>query len=97
MFLFYRCLLLVDAVGLGSEGKGMVAGGGNLNNRTIWGWVWVAIDPRPTRGRPAGDPRKTPEKVAAGEILKIELFWQRRGVYQCTSRFYKLTRARVHV
>ena len=46
---------------------------------------WGGFGLLSTRDRPAGDPRKTPEKVAAGEILKIELFWQRRGVYQCTS------------
>ena len=46
-----------------------------------------------TRGRPAKNTRES----GSGEILKIVLFWQRRGVYQCTSRFYKLTRARTYM
>ena len=68
-------------------------GGGNLNNCTFSGWVWVAFDPRETRGRPA----KNTRQMATREILTIVLFWQRRGVYQCTSRFYKLTRARTYM
>ena len=34
-----------------------------------------------TRGRPAKNTRES----GSGEILKSVLFWQRRGVYQCTS------------
>ena len=67
--------------------------GGNLNNCTFSGWGWVAFDPRGTRGRPA----KNTREMATREILTIVLFWQRRGVYQCTSRFYKLTRARTYI
>ena len=59
----------------------------------IFGWVWVAFDPRETRGRPAKNTRES----GSEEILKIVLFWQRRGVYQCTSRFYKLTRAHTYM
>ena len=40
-------------------------------NNTFLGWCGHAFDPRETRDRPAGDPRKTPEGIEGGEILII--------------------------
>ena len=40
-------------------------------NSTFLGWCGHAFDPRETRGRPAIDPRKTPEGIEGGEILII--------------------------
>ena len=42
-------------------------------NNTFLGWCGHAFDPRETRDRPAGDPRKTPEGIEGGEILIIVL------------------------
>ena len=39
---------------------------------------------RTTHGRPAGDPRKTPEGIEGGEILIIVLFWV--GIGECVER-----------
>ena len=53
--------------------------------------------------RPAGDPRETREKYTTngnkGNLNNRTVLAEERGVpvYQCTSRFYKLTRARTYM
>ena len=71
MFLFGSHLLLGDVVGFSSRGEIVVAGRGNLNNCTFSGWVWVAFDPRETRGRPAKNTRESGNKGN----LNNRIFW----------------------